>query len=170
MARTTPDLRTPAAGEISSRAECEQGTLSRADIALRSASAPTTVERQRWQVIGLLLDGASVAEIVAATRYSARTIREIAQRYREQGPAALADGRHHSTGAAPLLSKEQQRDLHQALQQPPPDGGAWTGPKVARWIATRTGRRVHRQRGWEYLRRLAGSALPAAEGAENVGL
>ena len=30
----------------------------------------------------------------------------------------------------------------------------WSGPKVARWIAQRTGaEKVHVQRGWEYLRK-----------------
>jgi transposase len=155
---TTPELFTPDAGQISSHEEGEQESLSRADIALRSTSAPTAIERRRWQVIGLLADGAPLAEIVARTGSRPRTIRQIAQRYRECGPAALADGRQRSLGAAPILSEDQQRDLRQALQKPAPDGGVWTGPKVARWIAARTGKRVHRQRGWEYLRRLGGSA------------
>jgi transposase len=142
----------------------EQESLSRADIALRSTSASTAIERRRWQVLGLLTDSAPLAEIVAATGYRPRTIRQIAQRYRERGSAGLADGWQRSVGAAPLLAEEQQRDLCQALQKPAPDGGVWTGPKVARWIAARTGKRVHRQRGWEYLRRLGESAVPASSG------
>jgi transposase len=155
---TTPELYTPHASQISSQEVGEQEWLSRADIALRSTSASTAIERRRWQVIGLLADGAPRAEIVAATGCRARTIRQIVQRYRECGPAGLTDGRQRSAGAAPLLSENQQRDLRQALQNSAPDGGVWTGPKVARWIAARTGKRVHRQRGWEYLRRLGGAA------------
>jgi transposase len=139
----------------------EQEWLSRAEIALRSTSASTARERRRWQVLGLLADGVPLAEIVGTTGYRPRTIRQIAQRYRECGPAGLVDGRQRSLGAAPLLAEEQQHDLRQALQEPAPDGGVWTGPKVARWIATRTGKRVHRQRGWEYLRRLSSPAVPA---------
>ena len=163
---TTPELCTPDAGQISSQEAGEQVSLSRAEIALRSTSASTAIERRRWQVIGLLADGAPLAEIVAATGCRPRTIRQIAQRYRECGPVGLADGRQRSVGAAPILAEEQQRDLRQALQRPAPDGGVWTGPKVARWIAARTGKRVHRQRGWEYLRRLGGSAVPASGGQE----
>ncbi len=55
----------------------------------------------------------------------------------------------------PLLEHE----LWLALQGPAPDGGIWTGPKVAQWIAAKTGKRIYRQRGWEYLRRLAGANL-----------
>jgi transposase len=142
----------------------EQESLSRADIAVRSTSASTVIERRRWQVIGMLADGAPLTEIVAATGCRPRTIRQIAQRYRECGPASLADGRQSSVGAPRILSENQQRDLCQALQDPAPDGGIWTGPKVARWIAARTGKRVHRQRGWEYLRRLGGSAVLATSG------
>jgi transposase len=155
---TTPELCTPGADEISSHEAGERESLSRADITVRSTLASSAIERRRWQVIGLLADGAPRAEIVATTGCRPRTIRQIAQRYRECGPASLADGRQRSVGAAPLLAENQQRDLRQALQNPAPDGGVWTGPKVARWIAARTGKRVHRQRGWEYLRRLCGTA------------
>lgn len=139
----------------------EERTLSRADIAARSVSAPTVGERRRWQVIGLLADEVPLAEIVAATGYRPRTIREIAQRYHAFGAAALEDRRAHSQGAPPLISVSLQHELWQALQKPAPDGGVWTGPKVAQWIAAKTGKRVHRQRGWEYLRRLAGADKPA---------
>ena len=155
---TTPGLCIPYAGQMSSHEAGEQEWLSSADIALRSTSASTARERRRWQVIGLLADGAPLAEIVARTGYRPRTIRQIAQRYRERGSAGLADGWQRGVGAAPLLAEGQQHDLRQALQNPAPDGGVWTGPKVARWIAARTGKRVHRQRGWEYLRRLGGNA------------
>jgi transposase len=125
------------------------------------ANAITSVEDRRRQVIALLADKRPVSEIIVLTGYRPRTIRQIAQRYREAGPAGLADGRRHSAGAAPLLSDAQQHELRQALQSPPTDGGVWTGPKVAEWIAARTGRHVHRQRGWEYLRRLGAGATAA---------
>ena len=40
------------------------------------------------------------------------------------------------------------------VSEPPPDGGLWTGRKVACWISGRIGRTVSPQRGVEYLRRL----------------
>ena len=140
--------------QIAQLAACEREPLSRAGIAARSASAPTASERRRWQVIGLLLDRVPLDEIVAATGYRLRTIREIAQRYHESGAGALADRRAQSPGAPRLLGSSIQHELRQVLRSPPPGGGDWTGPKVAQWIADKTGKRVHRQRGWEYLRRL----------------
>ena len=42
----------------------------------------------------------------------------------------------------------------QALEGDPPEGGKWSGPKVAVWISKVLGRTVAPQRGWEYLREL----------------
>jgi transposase len=131
------------------------------DITARCASAPTAREQRRWQVIGMLADHMPLADIMAATGYRPRTIREFVQRYHALGAAALEDRRAHSQGAPTLISAALRHELWQALQSPAPDGRAWTGPKVAQWIAAKTGRRIHRQRGWEYLRRLAGAPEPA---------
>ena len=116
---------------------------------------------RRRLVIDLLATGTPLAEIVAATGYRPRTIRQIAQRYRESGPASLEDRRVHSRGTLPLIPAAMQDELRKTLQDPPPGGGCWTGPKVAQWIAAKVGKPVHRQRGWEYLRRLKGTTLPA---------
>jgi len=157
---TLPAHRTADSGLIAPPASDEPSTLSRAEIAARTLWAPTAAERRRWQVIGLVADQASLAEIVAATGYRPRTIREIAQRYQVSGAAALADRRVQSPGAPRLLTPFLEHELWQALQGPAPDGGIWTGPKVALWIAAKTGKRIFRQRGWEYLRRLAGAKVP----------
>jgi transposase len=46
---------------------------------------------------------------------------------------------------------EQQIDLWAVLQQTPPDGGLWTGPKVAAYVRDRWGVYVCKQTGWEWL-------------------
>src|SRR5262245_14008017 len=89
---TTQELCTPHASQMSSHEAGEREALSGAEIAVRSTSASSAIERRRWQVIALLADGFPLAEIVGATGYRLRTIRQIAQRYRERGSAALADG------------------------------------------------------------------------------
>jgi hypothetical protein len=48
----------------------------------------------------------------------------------------------------------QQDRLAAALQEPAPDGGLWTGPKVAAWIEAETGHPGYPQLGWLYLVRL----------------
>lgn len=131
-----------------------QTKLNRTALEAHLATAMAPDERRRLQVLLHLADGTPLAEIVAITDYRPRSIRQIAQRYIEIGAASLVDRRAFAPGLVPLLSAAEQEELRQALQQPPPDGGQWTGPKVAQWIAAKTEKSVHRQRGWEYLRRL----------------
>lgn len=145
-------------GQSASQAASDRITLKRMEVAERAAHAPTAVERRRWQVILLLIDQMPQAEIVAATGYRPRTIRQIVQRYRTLGAAGLIDKRRHHPQPA-LLSAAQQQALHKVLQQPPPDGGTWTGSKVAQWMSAVLGKPVHRQRGWEYLQRFGSQSI-----------
>ncbi len=119
-----------------------------------------SVERSHWQIIWLKSQGKSTPEIAASVGYSENWIRTIIHRYNKRGAEGLADRRHGNPGADPLLCQEQQAELEQVLaHEKAPDGGLWTGPKIARWIEEKTGReKVHDQRGWDYLMRLGFSA------------
>jgi transposase len=124
------------------------------EVTARHRAARDPVERDRWQLIRLLVAGRSLADVAEATGYSSRWVREVARRYHEQGPDGLADRRHANPGAAPLLDADGRAALEAALAEPPPEGGRWTCAKVAAWLADRTGReKVPAQRGWVYLRR-----------------
>jgi len=112
------------------------------------------VARSQWQIVWLLAGGSSSAAVAQSTGYSVNWIRELARRYREDGPAGIGDRRHTNPGAAPLLDGVQQEALREALGGPAPDGGLWTGRSVAAWMSLRLGRPVSPQRGWEWLRRL----------------
>ena len=81
-------------------------------------------------------------------------VREIARRYREDGPAGIGDRRHGNWGAVPLLDAAQQEQLRAALRGPAPHGDLWTSRGVAAWMSQRLGRPVSEQRGWEWMRRL----------------
>ena len=134
-----------------------QTRLNREELEAHLAAATAPDERRRVQVLLSLAAGVPLTDIVALTGYRPRSIRQIAQRYIEIGADALVDRRAFAQGAASILSVEQQIELRNALQDVPPNGGAWTGSKVARWMAAKTGKPVHRQRGLEYLRRLTAS-------------
>jgi len=124
------------------------------ELAQRYRRATDAVARGQWQMVWLLAGGASTAEVARVTRYSPNWIREIARRYREEGPAGIGDRRHGNPGAAPLLNAPQQEQLREALGHPAPDGGLWTGRHVSRWIGRAIGRPVDPARGWEWMRRL----------------
>jgi len=127
-------------------------TLDELERRYRRADDP--VARSQWQILWLLSGGMPTAEVARVTGYSVNWVREIARRYREEGPAGIGDRRHGNPGAAPLLDAVQQEALRQALGDPPPDGGLWTCHKVAAWIGRTIGRPVDPARGWEWMRRL----------------
>src|SRR6266705_3974715 len=131
-----------------------QAHLSLKEIGSRYREAKDSVERSHWQIIWLLAQGKTTNEITEVTGYHPAWIRTIAHRYNDEGPQGLGDRRHSNPGGTFILEPSQQAQLQQALEEPPADGGLWTGPKVARWIQSQTGRTVHPQRGWEYLKRL----------------
>src|SRR5918998_5469402 len=89
------------------------------------------------------------------------SVTELAARYRASGPAALGDRRRRNGKAASLLTPDLLAALAERVTAPPEDGGVWSGPKAAGWMARRLDlAKVHPQRGWEALRRI-GWALPA---------
>jgi transposase len=129
--------------------------LSTEELEDRYRKARDPVLRSHYQIIWLLSLGKLTREVREVTGYSPEWIREISRRYNELGAEGLGDRRHLNPGASPLLSHSEQRELFEALQSPPQDGGMWTSRKVAEWIEHKTGRRgLRAQRGWEYLRKL----------------
>jgi transposase len=118
----------------------------------RDSSDP--VARSQWQIVWLLQQGRPTAEVAQVTGYSTTWIYEIVRRYNADGADGIGDRRHHNPGATPLLSPALRVELEQLLQGPAPDGGVWSGPKVARWMSEQLGRSVHPPRGWELLQQL----------------
>jgi transposase len=112
------------------------------------------VARSQWQMLWLLAGGMPTAAVARVTGYSVNWVREVAKRYREDGPAGIGDRRHGNPGAPPLLDAVQQAHLRAALGGPAPGGGIWTCRSVAAWMGAVLGRPVSEQRGWEWMRRL----------------
>src|SRR5215467_11510170 len=123
----------------------------------RYRSASDAVERTHWHILWLMKGGHSANEIASMLGYTARWIRTIVGRYHRAGEQAILDRRRMLPSAPCLLSIEQQQELDQALEQPPADGGLWSGPKVAAWMQERLGRPVDPRRDWDYLQRLGTS-------------
>jgi transposase len=131
--------------------------LSADEVARRYRSCRDGREKTHWQVLWLLtrpdhpLAPAQAAEQVGLTPSWVRT---ILKRWNASGPDGLADRRKATNGGKAKLTPDQQAELFTALQQPPPDGGLWTGPKVAAAARARYGVAVGKQTGWTWLRRL----------------
>ncbi|MDY6784746.1 MAG: helix-turn-helix domain-containing protein [Cyanobacteriota bacterium] len=127
------------------------------DLKNRYRQARDTAEARRWHLLYLVAQKWTIKQAAQIVDLNYDYAKELIQRYNREGPLSLQNrskNRQRPTSRA-LLTAEQQQELQQLLQGPAPDGGPWSGPKVARWIAKKTGRkRVWPQRGWEYLKRL----------------
>lgn len=120
----------------------------------RYRQSKDTVERTHWHILWQIQEGKSPREVSELLGYTARWVRTIIQRWNAEGERGIQDHRHEIAGHKPLLSPEQQAALQEVLEQPPADGGLWSGPKVAAWMQERLGREVDPRRGWEYLQRI----------------
>jgi transposase len=123
----------------------------------RYRACRTGVEKTHWHLLWLLTrPEAPLAPAPAAAQVglSAVWARALLKRWNADGPAGLADRRAGTCGGRGKLTTDQQIDLWAALQQPPPDGGLWTGPKVARYVRDRGGVAFGKPTGWRWLRGL----------------
>jgi transposase len=131
--------------------------LTHEQIYRRYRACRTGVEKTHWHLLWLLTrpeHPLSPAQAAAQVGLTAVWARAVLKRWNAGGPAGLADRRAATNGGRNKLTTDQQIDLWAALQQPPPDGGLWTGPKVARYARDRWGVAVGKPTGWRWLRGL----------------
>jgi transposase len=124
------------------------------EVARRYRACRDGVEKTHWQVLWLLTrpdQPLSPARAAAQVGLSPVWARAILKRWNAEGPDGLADRRKATNGGRSKLTTDQQIDLWDALQHTPPDGGLWTGPKVAAYVRDRWGVAVCKQPGWEWL-------------------
>jgi transposase len=127
------------------------------EIARRYRACRSGLEKAHWQVLWLVTrpgNPLSPAQAAPQVGLSAVWVRTLIKRWNAQGPDGLADRRAATNGGHCKLSTDQQIDLWGALQHPPPDGGLWTGSKVAAYVRDRWGVSLCVQTGWNWLRGL----------------
>jgi transposase len=128
--------------------------LSTEDLKQRYLAASDATEARRWQVLWLIAQGHSTKEAAAVVGVTRRTALRIVTRYNVRGAEGDLDARRTNPGRRPKLTNEQQGKLLEALRGRAPDGGLWTGPKVAEWVRHETGFDGGKNFGWMTLKRL----------------
>lgn len=126
--------------------------LSAAELEKRYRTAADPIAKSHFHAVWLLSLDHEMKDVARLLSFSARWVRQLVKRYNDQGPDSLGD-RRIGNGAPPaILTPEALTALKDRLRTPPDDGGLWTGPKVARWLAQFHGlKAVHDQRGWDAL-------------------
>ena len=123
--------------------------LSVADLERRHRAAREVTEARHTQAVWLLAQGRTVLDVAGVLAFAPRWVEQLAARHDAHGPAVLGDQRRRHGRAASVLTAAVLAALAERLKAPPEDGGRWTGPKVALWMARQLGvERVHPQRGW----------------------
>ncbi|MFO1144952.1 MAG: winged helix-turn-helix domain-containing protein [Amaricoccus sp.] len=115
------------------------------------SSGDATLARH-YQVIWLLAQGRTCAEVAELTSFAVRWVEQLLERYNAFGPRSLGDRRRGNGAAATVLTPEVLDKVRERLKARPDDGGVWTSKKVAAFMAGELGRSVSEQRGWEALR------------------
>jgi transposase len=128
------------------------------ELEARYRAARDATEVRHLQAIWLLAQGRTVLEVAEVLAFVPRWVEQLVQRYNAFGPEALGDQRRRNGRGATLLTEAVLSALAERVAAPPEDGGVWSGPKVAAWMAAHLGlAKVHAQRGWEALKRLGWS-------------
>ena len=124
----------------------------------RYRSCTDVTAARHLQAIWLLAKGHHIGEVAATVAYARRWVERLLARYNAQGPQALGDLRRRSGTSPSVLKPDLLEKLKDRLREPPPDGGLWTSPKVAAWMAGELGlARVAPQRSWEALKAMGWS-------------
>ena len=128
--------------------------MTQSEIERRFKSCNDGREKLRWQAVMLKRAGRSTKDISEICCRSTAWVCDTVRRFNAFGAEGLLDGRARN-GRERLLTREQEAELSAAIQDDSPDGGLWTGPKVATWIAERTGLdEIDPSTGNNYIRRL----------------
>ena len=128
--------------------------LSVDELRTRYLDAEDSIERTRWQAIWLTAQGRSSDAVAEVTGRKAQWVQRTVRRFNAAPQSGVADLRHENRGKRPLLGVEERQALSVVLEGAAPDGGLWSGPKVALWMRELLGRSIRPQRGWDALRRM----------------
>src|SRR3954466_3491339 len=124
----------------------------------RYRSCTDATAARHVQTIWLLAKGDTIAEVAATVSFARRWVERLLARYNAHGPEALGDLRRRNGTSPSVLRPDLLEKLKDRLREPPPDGGLWTSPKVAAWMAGELGlAAVLPQRGGEALKAIGWS-------------
>jgi len=126
--------------------------LSGVELERRYKEAADAVAKSHFHALWLLWCGYEVEEVAELLSFSTRWVWQLTKRYYEGGPDALGDQRVNNGSEPTILTPAALATLRERIKTAPDDGGLWSGPKVACWLAGYHGlQRVHDQRGWDAL-------------------
>ena len=128
--------------------------LTTEELQTRYRSCQKPQEKVRWHALYLISKGVVAADAARRTGRASSWITTLARRYNRDGAAAISRKKSTKPSHRAKVNTKIGKELDKALRTSAPDGGLWTGPKVAAWITQKTGQEVHQTTGWRAMRRL----------------
>lgn len=126
--------------------------LSVRELERRYETAGEPIGKSHFHAVWLLASGYEIDEVAELLSFTPRWVHSLVKRYNEGGPDRLGDQRANNGTAPTILTPQALGALRERLKSAPDDGGVWSGPKIARWLAKYHGvKSVHDQRGWDAL-------------------
>src|SRR4029077_12144839 len=105
-----------------------------AELEERFRSAKDPILARHAQVIWLLAQGHTTAQVSSWTSSVPRWSDRLLSRYKAEGVCALGALRRHNGRAASVLKPDLLERLRMRLADTPPDGGVWTSPEGGRGV------------------------------------
>jgi transposase len=128
--------------------------LTTEELGTRYRSCQKPQEKVRWHALYLISKGMVAADAARRTGRASSWITSLTRRYNRDGPIAVARKQSTMPSHRAKVSQKLGKELDTALRSDAPDGGLWTAPKVAAWIAEKSGQEVHQTTAWRAMRRL----------------
>ena len=126
--------------------------LSTLELEGRYETAADAIAKRHFHALWLLSLGHEIDEVAELLSLSTRWVYQLIKRYNEGGPDRLGDQRVNNGTEPTIVTPQALAALKERIKTRPDDGGLWTAPKVARWLAQfHTLKSVHDQRGWDAL-------------------
>jgi transposase len=126
--------------------------LSTGELEARYEGAGDPIAKSHFHALWLLSKGYDLDEVAELLSFSTRWVYQLVRRYNAGGPRCLGDQRANNGTEPTIVTPQAVAALKERIKTPPDDGGLWTGPKVARWLARfHALKSVHDQRGWDAL-------------------
>jgi transposase len=132
--------------------------LTHEEVGQRYRKCKNPIEKSRWQLIWLMTNPKKeilVTEAAEIVGFCSNWARILVHRYNSEGSEKFIDKRKNNKGKKAFLNKKLQKELRNTLiNKRPPDGGLWTGPKVAAWIEKKTKKHITAVGAWKWIGKL----------------
>lgn len=121
--------------------------------------ARNPIERTRLHFLSILRNKNKNSTVLAVSIKTAMKrvgmkltwAQDTVRRYNENGLSGISDARKRN-GNKKIVSEEELAELKKKIESwESPDGGLWTGPKVALYLGEILGKKVSAVTGWNYL-------------------